>query len=140
MKVYIAGSSRELARVRAVADAIDAMPDMEITERWWVGAEAWAGLDSEQSDKAAKKAALSCIGGVSGADVLVMLMPSTASGGSMVELGLALGLGTPIIVSDTVKHRTVFCSLAEHVVSDELVPDELRGGAARLVRSRSSGS
>jgi hypothetical protein len=134
LRVYIAGSSKELDRVRAMAAAIDAMEHLEITERWWIGAEAWAGRDSEQSTAHALAAARACRDGVRAADLLVMLMPESASGGSMVELGIAIELNMWIILSDAVPHRSVFYAFADRVDHDLDVLRLLREAAKSTSR------
>lgn len=118
LKVYVAASSGELDRVRACVGTIDALLDIEITERWWQGAEEWAGRDSEQSIESSVAAARACRDGVRAADVLLLLMPGSARGGCMVELGIAIERGMRVIVSDSVPNRSAFCSLGRHVRHD----------------------
>lgn len=108
MRVYVAGSSAQLERVR---DAMDAL-----IERGHTVTHDWAHLVEEVGEANPLDAtdheritwARDDLRGVNSADVLWLLMPTTEGFGAAVELGYALAHNIPVIVSGGIPKRSIF--------------------------------
>ena len=122
MKVYVAGTMREVQRARTVIHAIKALlPVIDITFDWTA------------ADGGMSPAVLAnlCRRGVEKADVLVALVPSEGGTGIWVEVGMAIARPIPVLyVGD--RSRTVFsaASCVFSVAGDEGVPGFLMGFVA----------
>lgn len=136
MRVYVAGSSRELPRVRWAMDEIRAIGGT-ITEDWASKVErqlADGMTDADLSEHVRSEAVEACLNGVRAADVFWLLAPpdTAPSRGAWVELGYALGLRRAgahlaIVASGGHARRSIFTSHEGVIVSrDESVIRGLR--------------
>jgi len=89
-KVYIAGSSKEISRVRKWIAALRAA-GYEITCDWTIDVEAAQKLGRLPTDEEAIPLAIMDMNGVLNATILWMLRPDTESTGVHSEIGIALG-------------------------------------------------
>lgn len=117
LRVYVAGSGLELARVRAWLSSLRDI-GVEITKDWTGEVEAAiasgrgdAGLDEETRVRAATED----FDAIDRADLVWFLAPVTASRGAYVELGYALAKHKLVCASGLAVHRTIFTSLAQRV-------------------------
>lgn len=121
MRVYVAGSSGELARAKI---AIAACRDRgwTVTEDWPAVVEAHGGVANRGLAHAARMgAAGACLRGIDAADVVWLLVPdeTSPSAGCWVELGHALRLDSVrAIVCSGDTHRSIFCADCHEVASD----------------------
>lgn len=91
INVYVAGASKNWRRARDFIDRVKAHPSMRITQDWTVDVERATKPDHELTAEERAAFARTDLGGVAGADVLVVLLDtSVASVGRWVELGYAL--------------------------------------------------
>lgn len=128
MKVYVAGSSRELDRARAAIAACRAR-GWHVTGDWpaeiaRAGGRANRGLSPAER----RGAAVSCLHGVRQADAFWLLVPGedSPSAGCWVELGVALEAGPGIaIVASGDTGRSVFCAGTVEVPDDQAALEAL---------------
>lgn len=102
MRVYVAGSSKEIPRVRAIMTALR-LAGHVITHDWTPLVERF-GSDGAAQERALTpadlaKCAAADIHAIDDAERVVMLWPRTKSEGAYVELGIAIGIGRPVTVS-----------------------------------------
>jgi hypothetical protein len=123
MKVYVAGSSGEIDRVKRVMATLRSR-GYEITHDWTGEVEAARAANYSDSTyptdmRFACASADYC--GVANADVVVLLLPkTTTSRGMWVEFGIALGHEPSpaiFVVGDAL--QSIFCELADEIVEDE---------------------
>jgi nucleoside 2-deoxyribosyltransferase len=101
VKVYIAASSREPERVRAAQRMLTEL-GIELTLDWLTSIEANLALglrDSDLSIADQRQHANADLLAVEQADVLWLLAPKEPTKGAWIELGYALGHGTPVLVT-----------------------------------------
>jgi hypothetical protein len=134
MKVYIAGSSREIERARSAMAAVRVMGHI-ITHDWTADLDAVGRPDHELSREECQPYAIRDLEAVASAEVFLFLHPVTESTGAWTELGYALRcrndryvLGRPpprptIIVAGG--RRGIFWSLADYNVVDDTAALEL---------------
>ena len=92
MRIYVAGSSREIDRVREVQVALRDF-GAEITHDWTEAVERWGSRGSAlTAEQRAECARADLEDGVAAADVLLVLWPLAGGIGTYIELGFALGL------------------------------------------------
>lgn len=113
-KIYLAGPSRELERVRHWAAMLDRSGLFEFTHRWWlsydqgghvVGADALLLLDERKS------IASNCMVAIVRADIVWALWPDTAtSEGVPFETAYAIGRAIHIVCSSTRIAGSVFAT------------------------------
>ncbi len=106
-RVYVAASSREIPRASSVMAKLESAGFI-ITHNWIPGVlDAFAkGIAESKSDDAhAESAARADLDGVAAADLLVFLAPTDTSKMGWTELGYALALGIPCIVSHDDEER-----------------------------------
>ena len=97
LKVYLAGSSRELDDVKRYMAALrDA--GIEITADWVAAIEA-AGDANPADDEVRRKASDADLDGVDDADIVWLMVPREGSAGAWVELGYAIAHAKTIVVS-----------------------------------------
>jgi hypothetical protein len=98
MKVYVAGSSREVARVRAMHRRLQ-NAGHTITHDWTKAVEALGGAP-ELPDGCEETHWREDLAGVGSADAVVVLSPlgGLTTEGTWVELGAAWGLGRPVVL------------------------------------------
>jgi len=117
VRIYLAGPSSELERVKKYARQLDDSGMVEITYRWWEDVEAnmKAGTpDSAMSREEQSRHASSDLDGVARAQIVWCLWPSERrSEGVPVELGYAIAVGSRIVVSGTRCHECIFTAEAE---------------------------
>ena len=116
MKVFLGGASSEQHRALSWAAMLDEA-GAELTSRWFVGCESWTGRDHELQKQKRFDIAISQLAAVRDADVVWILVPNFVNGGSMVELGAALGMSKTVITSGPSVNRTLFTS-ACHFMSE----------------------
>ena len=114
LKVYMAGSSRDLVRVCGIARQLDRSPGLvTIVDRWFDDAHEWAGTDSGRVDDEQERIAEEHERNIRGCDLLWWLYCPQFSG-SLVELGIAIGAGIErIVVTGSGCRGTVFSALAD---------------------------
>lgn len=115
MPLYISGASIEHARVRKWADALEKSKLIQITHRWFEGAEKWAGRDRKHTSAARLQLSLDELGAIRKSSLFWLLLPAQLAGGSMIEFGFALGrLEAPlrVVASGAGLKHTIFTTLA----------------------------
>lgn len=114
-KLYIAGSSKELERVKKFATYAKDQGFM-ITEPWWDKVEEHgANPDIPRAKK--KEFADADIAGLEAAECVILLAPADNSGfGCAFEYGYAIAKKKPVVIAG--KHASVFCALRPTVLSD----------------------
>jgi GNAT superfamily N-acetyltransferase len=122
--VYVAGSSREIPRVKAAVARLEAA-GLSVPCRWWDAFEAGAtneGLTSRQR----LAAATHDYAAIATANV-VLVLASEHRSDPRTELGIAIGLNRPriIVVHPEAHIRGVFAALVEQAVSDEAAVDAI---------------
>lgn len=85
--LYLSGSSRDLDRVRKVAADLERTGRFLLTDRWWEGAEVWAGKDGLHSLLTAVSIAAAHERAMRDAAIFWLLWPRTPSFGAVYELG-----------------------------------------------------
>ena len=110
-EVYVAGSSQERVRCRAVMDALKAEPSCALTYDWLADIEANGGVaNAGLSAFQQRRARIACLNAVKTCDLFVFLVPHAQTRGAWVELGYALHMCKPIWIgglSDDAK-QTIF--------------------------------
>lgn len=129
LSAYVAASSAEIERARAVMTALQ-MHGVRVVSTW-IGAIEAAGTANEGLCQAARRiAARTCIEEVRKADVFVLLVPHNPSGiGCGVELGYAMALRdenplrAPFLIASGRTERTIFAALCdeEHTSDAEAI-------------------
>jgi nucleoside 2-deoxyribosyltransferase len=106
LNVYLAANGREIETTRKAMQAIrDA--GHRITHDWTVGIENQRPADPVERERVRQAAALADVAGIRAADVLVLLDHDKGFG-MYVEMGVAIGLGKPVIVVDERYHQVFF--------------------------------
>lgn len=150
LRIYVAGSSRELERVRAAQRMAERLGCV-ITHDWTRDVEVnrEAGIaDADLPKQERMRHAWIDMMAIDSADIVWVLAPETQSTGCWVELGVALVWPEErlaLIVSGPGSRRSIFASFAEEYASDlvallrirELV-SEHRGGSRRNRRAASA--
>lgn len=132
MKIYVAGSSRELDRARAAIAACRAR-GWQVTGDWPAEIDRAGRANRGLSLAERRGAAVSCLHGVRQADALWLLVPGedVPSAGCWVELGVALEAGPRIaIVASGDTERSVFCAGTIETTDDQAALEAL----ARVAR------
>lgn len=116
MRVYLAGPSCELPRVKQWAEALEAN-GFELTHRWWELVEARGpGTDGELVADEQALHARADLAGIDAAEAVWALWPEERgrSLGTAVELGYALGRRrlSPIVVTGPRALESIFTALA----------------------------
>jgi len=144
INVYVAGASKNKERARAFMDRVRADPNMKITKDWVADiddADAAGKADADFSDEERKAFADADINGITGADVVVLLLDETASSGRWVELGYALCLrvegtmsGVPRVIVSGGGKRSIFTApgLVDHEV--QYAPGDHDGPAFAILK------
>lgn len=127
-RCYVAGSSRELPRVRAAMTALR-MSGIEVTLDWTEGAEGWPAL-VEMSESARLDAARADLSAIDRADV-VLVLASPHRSECMVEMGYAMGQLIDVVIAGPLADRGIFGACA----NDEFDTDA-EAIAAVLARGR----
>ena len=97
MKIYVAGSSRELDRAeKMIASAV--ARGHTITFDWTIDMRAGPS-DADLDAHEARRYANMDLDAIEIADGLIFLSPTTQTKGAWVELGYAYGRGKPVVVS-----------------------------------------
>lgn len=98
-RVYVAGSSRELARAAVMRELIE-RAGFVVTHDWVENIRREGASNPVAATDAQRvEWARECIYAVAGADYLVLLYPVQPTVGAWVELGAALAAGKRVIVS-----------------------------------------
>jgi hypothetical protein len=115
---YVAGPSRELDRCEQVMARLRAS-GVRITHDWAASVRRIEGLGTALLDAEQEQEAIADLGGVASADVLIVLTPRNGISSCWVEMGAALALCRPVILSlGDCPLRTVFEALV-HVRRDD---------------------
>lgn len=130
MKVYVAGASAELDRVRGVMDFIREQPRLELARDWVADVERerieGGRTDSDLAPDERKLFAGADLGAVAESDIFWLLSPmkGTYTTGAWVELGAALVTGhmrqalglskTVVLISGQTAGQHLFSSLADY--------------------------
>ncbi len=131
LKVYVAGAAIERAhRAIPVMRALREQ-GVQITHDWAVDMQQYSNAensDADVPDDVRKRCATLDMNAVRQADfVLLLAANERGSSGSWVELGLALAFGVPVIVAGSKAKRTIFTSLAYHIVPDDVTAVQFLG-------------
>lgn len=111
MRVYVAGSSRQLGRVRAAMERLKAAGHTVVHD-WPTIIEAQGEANPADATQDERwDWAIDDLAGVKAADCLWFLVPAEEGAGAFVELGYALAIGKPVICSGTYQ-RSIFTSMA----------------------------
>ena len=124
MNIYVAGSSAELDRVAAL---IARLREAGHTITYdWPHAIITSGLDAnELPTSKANRSALMCEQGVAGADLFVLLTPTTPTIGAWVEIGIALSADVQIVIVGE-RPVSIFCAAWDCMTEGDLFA-KLRG-------------
>lgn len=131
MRVYVAASSREIPRARAVMAALREAR-MIVTHDWTGHVEASIAMGTPEhmlDDRLAWACAHDDLAGVREAEALVLLAPTETAKGAWYECGYADALNIPIVVAhdDVAKRRqSIFTRRASRLCSDAEIVDALR--------------
>lgn len=120
MKVYVAGSSREMARARSAMERLRAL-DIEVTSTWIESIERAGDANPRQALKDDRRAwSRECLDGVAAADVLWLLAPALGAPtcGAWVELGYAVATDKTVIASGDVM-ASIFTAVSLVEYSDD---------------------
>ncbi len=117
-KLYVAGASLEIPRVRHWSAALERSGLVTLTHRWWecLTVDGVNGRDLPREQQ--RLLAEADTRGVREADVVWLLYPRTYSTGTHFELGYAYALGKAIVVTGVEARRCIFPSLVEHCDDD----------------------
>jgi hypothetical protein len=111
MRVYVAASSKQLDRARMWMAALRAMGHT-ISHDWTASIEERGEANPPDATRdECWDWAIDDFAGIDTADVVWVLMPTTEGFGAAVELGYALALRKPVIVSG-VWNRSIFTAMA----------------------------
>lgn len=118
-RVYVAGSSHELARARRWMDRLRE-EGFEITHDWVTEIENVGQANPPDATPQQRHDwAVNDLNRVADADILWLLAPAEGEGrGAYAELGTAYTLGREIVVSGPTK-QSIFCALGEEFPDDE---------------------
>jgi nucleoside 2-deoxyribosyltransferase len=136
MKIYVAASSREIPRARAVMADLRAAGYV-ITHDWVPGVEDAMSrgiTEAKADDTHAFAAAFADLRGVADAEALVFLAPTDTSKMAWAEFGYALALNIPCVVAHDdadKRNQSIVTRLATAMVPDGLVVSACKqiGGA-----------
>lgn len=110
--VYLAGASREAARVGAIAKRLEASGMVVLAFDWWSTAPKWSGRDASYPRDDQAKYARAEIAAIRECSLFWLLYPDTQSVGCHVELGFALAERKHVVVSGARSSESTFTSLA----------------------------
>jgi hypothetical protein len=88
--VYLGGASREAGRVRRWAAGLESTGLVQVIDRWFDGAEQWAGRDGDHAEASQRAITREHFDNIRRARIFWLLYPNERSAGSLVELGYAL--------------------------------------------------
>lgn len=125
MKVYVAGSSKELGRVKA---AIQLLRDYghEVTHDWPALVEQVGSANPDVDDDTRARWAWADLRGVADAKALWLLVPAVDGGGAYFESGYLLGMqmnegfGDRLMVASGACHKSIFTSLFNNTFASDL--------------------
>lgn len=128
IELYLSGASRELARVRKVAAALEQTGMFHLVDPWWIGAEEWAGKDYLHTRQAAVGYAAGHERAMRDAQIFWLLWPRQGSHGALYELGYvsahrwhAGSSRVPLVVTGPGASETIYTAAADYRdESDEL--------------------
>lgn len=115
--VYVAASTGEIERAEKAMELVRAA-DLEVTSTWVEDVRKHGANPVAASTKKRLGWAESCLRGVRKAGALWLLMPEEFSHGAFTELGYALGVQKPVVISGSGLGRSVFTVLGECVATD----------------------
>ncbi len=115
LKVYLAGASRELDRIRPFVSVLDRSGIVQLTYRWWEAVEKHGvGRDHELTRDQAAGHALNDLDGVRSCQLFWVLWPENHSVGAPLEFGFAMASGIPTIVTGKNVKACIFTALATY--------------------------
>lgn len=126
LSVYLAGASRELARVKRYAKVLEESGLVRITYRWWEAVEAQGvGRDHELTREQQAEHAQNDLDAVGEAHLVWCLWPDGPSAGVPLEYGYALALSTDwpvrLVVSGEKSSSCIFTALAHYRDTSDLL-------------------
>ena len=123
LNVYVAGSVRERMERAVPVIAQLRAAGVEITLDWTTDIDPSASesrSDADVPDDVRRRAAEDDMDGVRRADFVLLLAPDErGSSGAWVELGVALALKIPVVVTGQMARRTIFTSMAHRVFATD---------------------
>jgi nucleoside 2-deoxyribosyltransferase len=118
-KIYVAGATKEVERVRTVQGYVRTAGH-EITFDWTAGIEAQTVSEAAMFDEHARTLAWRCLDGVTDADVIVLCAPKfQPTRGAWVEFGYAVAQKRGIVVLGEAGRQSIFCRLGHSFVRDD---------------------
>ena len=128
LRVYIAGSSKELERAEKAAEMIREIPGIEIVSQWVQCIQDVGASNPKAKEWQRRKWADGDLLRVARSDLFWALLPTTPTAGLWFEWGYARRKLIRVIASGGERYQSIFTSLADwHVESDDQVPGALRG-------------
>jgi hypothetical protein len=119
--VYVAGASRELARVQRAFDLVGAATLLDLAHDW-LKVQAQEPIPDDQLARAqARRYAAEDLAHVVRADLVWLLAPNEPTKGAWIEFGYALarGEGKRVVVSGPCE-QSIFCALADEEHADDV--------------------
>lgn len=114
-RVYLAGASRELARVMPMVERLESSGLVTLTHRWFDAvASCGVGRDHELTREQAAQHAENDLAGVRTAEIFWCLWPQNQSIGFAIEFGTAMALRIPTVVTGPTAHACIFSALATY--------------------------
>lgn len=116
LRIYVAGASveRRERAIPAIASLLTA--GLEVTHDWTAEMEKYTNpehSDEDVPETTRKRCAVLDLNGVRTADFVLLLAPNErGSSGAWIEMGFALGLQVPLVISGPRARRSIFASLA----------------------------
>jgi nucleoside 2-deoxyribosyltransferase len=128
LRVYLAGPSRELDRVLPIVASLEQTPGVAIAYAWWRDVQAHGvGKDGELDAEAQRYFASADLRAIRKSDLIWLLWHETShSNGVPFELGYALGMQKPAIVSGSKASECIFTALVERHVTDAEALERVR--------------
>jgi nucleoside 2-deoxyribosyltransferase len=119
-RVYVAGATREVGRVRAVQGYVRSA-GYAVTYDWTEGLEAQTVAECDMPDEQARAIAWRCLDGVADADVIVLCAPKyVPTRGAWAELGYAVALKRGIVVLGEGNRVSIFTRLGHVFLRDDV--------------------
>ena len=128
LRVYIAGSSRELDRAQKAAQLIQGIPGVVIVSEWVQCIQDVGASNPKAKEWQRREWAESDLTGVACSDLFWALLPMTPTSGFWFEWGYAVRARTTVLASGSERYQSIFTSLADYYVdSDDRATAVIRG-------------
>ena len=128
MKVYVAASSREMARAMTAFRMVRSIPGVELAHDWVTQIQEVEDANPDVPDPLRVEWATGAVEAIRESSVLWLLLPETQTIGAWVELGVALGFNAAnfdpkklIVTSgvDSIRARSIFTATASARVRED---------------------